>query len=155
MVSPEGGGCCHLPPSMAGPPVFIYHDTDDGRSKDYVAGVLRDASPALSADPSKRWEVYHYRGAPSTSGTLLHAKVLLLRFGPGGGGGGGFLRVVVGSAGLYKQWGHARGACACRVHVCMHVCVYVLCVCFYPTCRSAGRSADRSTKCNRPHMAWT
>lgn len=42
----------------------------------------------------------------------MHAKLLLLRFAPETAGGPGVLRVCIGSANLYQQWEHSRGACA-------------------------------------------
>jgi hypothetical protein len=129
------GGLGGLPATLRAPPVLIYQNNNDrsqgagGGERPSVARMLREASPALP--PETQWEVLKHgsgKGAKG-GGAVMHAKLLLLRFGPGddddgGGGCPGFLRVCVASANLYAQWGHSRGACwrawvrACRSDFC-------------------------------------
>lgn len=110
-----------MPTSLESPPILLYHNNNDSsRTSDgdrpTPASVLRAASPQLP--PEKQWLVYRHMGKGTRgagSSAVQHAKLTLLRFGPGEGDGHGFLRVVLGSANLYQQWEHSRG----KLSVCL------------------------------------
>lgn len=107
------GGLANLPSSLEAPPTIIYQNNNDrdpmaGEARPTAKSALQAASPALP--PEAQWEVFQH----PKKGLVQHAKLLLLRFGPGAGadgedGGPGFLRVCIGSSNLYPQWGHSRG----------------------------------------------
>lgn len=104
------GGLANLPPTLVEAPTLLYTNNNDRTVHTDLAGrrlsaegVLRMASPALPQD--KQWKAF------KCDTKTIHAKLLLLRFGPEGDEDG-FLRVCIGSANLYTQWGHSRGTCS-------------------------------------------
>lgn len=105
----QHGDPANLPPTLRSPPVLIYQNTTDSAAANPSSGARLSVLQALQQEspllyPGLQWEVYkHGRGA------VLNAKLLLLKFCPKGDTSG-FLRVCIGSANLYSQWQHARGA---------------------------------------------